>query len=375
MDYARNNMKRNILIIAPYFPPEGGGLENYAFQVAKKLKNTYTVFFISATRNKKGTRVVDGITLTQIEPSFFVSNTPIKFGFSRYLKKFIQKNQIDLVHGHMPVPFLSDVAARVCKQIGVPFFLTFHATDLRKGSWTDVVELFYRPILKQTFKLSTRVFGVTKKSQEGVMSTVKDLTVIPPGVEFVQSEVKMNRDRSFVFAAQLSKTHELKGLSILIDAVEMMSERDFTVYVAGDGDMREEYERRITEKGLSEVFVFLGWVDREQIFTYTRNARAQVVPSVSNAEGFPTVMPEALSQGTALIGSRVGGIPEMIQDGQNGFLVEPANPKDLSEKLEYALNHPEKMIEMGEFGRREVEKDFTWESIAQKYADKFEKHV
>ncbi len=364
--------KKNLLIVSPYFYPEGGGLENYAFQVGKRLLEKYTVFALCATRKEAGADIIDGIQIRRVLPDFFVSNTPIKLGLSKIITALIEKEGIDIIHGHMPVPYFADIAARVAHKKKIPFVLTFHATELKKGTYTDIIETFYRPLLHKTFSLSSRVVAVTKKGRDNILSGVDDVAVISPGVEAVIDTVHKSREKSFVFAGQLSKAHELKGLKFLIEAFSKVNGNS-VLYIAGDGGMRAEYEELAQHFGISDRCVFLGWIDRDEMLTYVEKSLALVIPSINDSEGFPTVMPEAFSRGTALIGSRVGGIPEMITEGETGVLVPPGDVFELSKVLNWALLHEKEMVEMGMKGREIVIKDFTWDAISKRYTDLYEK--
>lgn len=364
-------MKKKLLIVAPYFVPEGGGLENYAYQVGKKLQEKYEVFVISATEKEAGIEDFEGMQVHRLDPSFFVSNTPIFLGLRRYAMHLLRDEEIDVVHAHMPVPFFADVAIRAAQSVGIPSVLTFHATALKKGSWTDVIELFYRPILRATCRKAGAVVAVTKKGREGILGSIKDVHIISPGVESVVDSIEREREQAFVFAGQLSESHSLKGLDVLLEALALIKDRDFKLYVAGDGDAKERYIKMTDKLGISGKVEFLGWVDREEMLKFAKKSLAVVIPSKNDAEGFPTVMPEAHSVGATLIASRVGGIPEMIIDEENGFLVEPNNPKTLSEKLEWALENEKKMVQMGERGLEIVRQKYTWERIAERYEELF----
>lgn len=364
-------MKKKLLIVAPYFVPEGGGLENYAYQVGKKLQEKYDLFVVTATEKEAGIEDFEGMQVHRLDPSFFVSNTPIFLGLRRYVTRLLRDEEIDIVHAHMPVPFFADVAIRTAEKVGVPSVLTFHATALKKGSWTDIIELFYRPILLATCRKAGAVTAVTKKGREGILGSIEDVYVISPGVESVIHDVEKVREQSFVFAGQLSESHSLKGLDVLLEALALIKDMDFKLYVAGDGDAKERYMKSVEKLGISGKVEFLGWVDREEMLEYAKKSLAVVIPSKNDAEGFPTVMPEAHSVGVALIASRVGGIPEMISGGENGFLVEPNNPQALSEKLVCALENKKKMVKMGECGLEIVRQKYTWERIAERYEELF----
>ena len=95
-----------------------------------------------------------------------------------------------------------------------------------------------------------------------------------------------------------------------------------------------------------------------------------VLPSLE--EPCPTSLLEPLACGKPLVGTNVSGIVTMIKEGWNGFLVEPANEKQLAEKIKYLIDHPEKWEEMGRNSRKLAEDEFDWRKIADRYLKVYE---
>jgi glycosyltransferase involved in cell wall biosynthesis len=91
-----------------------------------------------------------------------------------------------------------------------------------------------------------------------------------------------------------------------------------------------------------------------------------VLPSVSEALG--RVVFEAMAAGTPVIGSRTGGIPDMVIDGETGFLVPPGDEEALAEKLRWALSHPNEIHEMGRRARNFARRFFSTESYVEGYS-------
>ncbi|MFN3804845.1 MAG: glycosyltransferase [Pyrobaculum sp.] len=98
-----------------------------------------------------------------------------------------------------------------------------------------------------------------------------------------------------------------------------------------------------------------------------------MLPSLE--EGFGIVLTEALAAGKPLVGSRVGGIPMQIRDGWNGFLVEPANSKELADRILYLVENEEIRREMGENSRKLAREEFSWEKITERYLDVYREVV
>jgi glycosyltransferase involved in cell wall biosynthesis len=103
---------------------------------------------------------------------------------------------------------------------------------------------------------------------------------------------------------------------------------EVTLTVAGDGPDRGALERRASELGLVERVRFLGPLPREGVLRLFGAADASLLPSAW--ENFPHTVVEALAVGTPVIASAVGGVPEVVRDGENGLLVPPGNPDALA---------------------------------------------
>lgn len=88
-----------------------------------------------------------------------------------------------------------------------------------------------------------------------------------------------------------------------------------------------------------------------------------VLPSL--AESSPLVVAQAMASAKPVVGTRVGGVPDQVRDGWNGFLLEPADEKELAEKIEYLIGHPEERRRMGLNGRRLAEDEFSWSRITE----------
>jgi colanic acid/amylovoran biosynthesis glycosyltransferase len=175
----------------------------------------------------------------------------------------------------------------------------------------------------------------------------------------------------------LGRLEEIKGVRLLIEAVRSIpdfhSGKAF-LYIAGDGQERSSLEGLVSQYRLEKGVRFLGTISREDVPVLLASADIVCVPSIVQrngvVEGMPVVVLEALAMGKVLVASRVGGIPDLIQDGVNGFLVEPGNFRDLVSKINMALGLRNEIAPVCEAARRTAEK-FSLESVAQRYAEVF----
>jgi len=129
--------------------------------------------------------------------------------------------------------------------------------------------------------------------------------------------------------------------------------------VVGDGELRGELERYTRELGIKDIVEFRGWVkDLKAIYE-----GLDIVVLTSLNEGTPVSLIEAMAAGRPVVATRVGGVPDIVQDGRNGYLAEPENENDFSQKLLDLINNPEKRRKFGEYGRVIVKERFSKERL------------
>jgi glycosyltransferase involved in cell wall biosynthesis len=149
-----------------------------------------------------------------------------------------------------------------------------------------------------------------------------------------------------------------KGVEVLLEALRHLHPAvGARLLIAGDGEHREALERKAAELELGPAAVFLGRCDASRVRGLLRHAAALVVPSIY--EGMPLVVLEAMEAGVPVVASRVSGIPEVVEDGRTGWLVEPEDPAALAAALAAALEQEGGQgRRRGEEGRRRVEERF-----------------
>jgi len=154
-----------------------------------------------------------------------------------------------------------------------------------------------------------------------------------------------------------------KGLEHLIDAAaDLVKRRECAFAVAGEGSLRAELERRIADRGLERRFRLLGF--QERVGDFLAGIDVFAFPSV--AEGLGTSLLDALALERPAIASRAGGIPEIIEDGENGLLAAPGDARSLADGIERILGEPELARRLGTAGRRTVLERFSVDAMVDK---------
>jgi glycosyltransferase involved in cell wall biosynthesis len=148
-----------------------------------------------------------------------------------------------------------------------------------------------------------------------------------------------------------------KGLITLIKGfVKINDGKTFKLKIAGTGSMEEELKSYVRQKKISDI-EFVGSKQGKELEDLTKKAKAIIIPSECY-ENYPYSGLEAMAYGKPIIASRIGGIPEQVEDGVTGFLIEPFNENDLAEKINLLNRLSKEEIEkMGRKAREKAEKD------------------
>lgn len=142
----------------------------------------------------------------------------------------------------------------------------------------------------------------------------------------------------------IANFYPTKGLKHLVEAAEHFKNKDDVVFViVGDGQERAELENLIKQKGLQKKVILLGQIPDAHSCLLALDIF--VMPSVK--EGFPWVVLEAMAAKLPIVATRVGAVPEIIEDGRNGFIVEPAHSEQIVGKIQELLNNEHLRQELG----------------------------
>jgi glycosyltransferase involved in cell wall biosynthesis len=153
--------------------------------------------------------------------------------------------------------------------------------------------------------------------------------------------------------------HRYKGLFELATAIERC-ERDVTAVIAGDGPARERLEI-----ALGDSAVFLGAVPYEAVPAVYHGSDIVALPS--HTEGLPRVILEAYAAETPVVATSVGGVPEVVEDGETGLLCPPRAPDRLADAIDALAGDPDERARMGRRGREVVESDYSWADLYERY--------
>jgi glycosyltransferase involved in cell wall biosynthesis len=153
----------------------------------------------------------------------------------------------------------------------------------------------------------------------------------------------------------------VKNTDAVLEAFQRLASDGIEAYLCmvGDGPDREKVERRAHELGIVRRCLFLGY--QEQVAPYYAAFDAMILPSVN--EGTPVSAMEALAAGRPVVATRVGGIPDVVADGEDGFLVRPGETGELAEQLARLARDPGLRTRLGEHGKTRVVERYAVERL------------
>jgi glycosyltransferase involved in cell wall biosynthesis len=182
--------------------------------------------------------------------------------------------------------------------------------------------------------------------------------VIPYGVESAQANGRPAQ-RDALVAGVAANLEYWKGIDVLLEAARQVR-APLRLEIYGVGALRAELERQAEETGVDARFHgFVG--DMREPF-----AGLDVLVQPSRADNLPLAILEAMAAGLPVVGTRVGGIPELVADGETGLVVEPEDPGALAAALETLASSPERRLELGRRGRARIAEHFSAEACARR---------
>jgi colanic acid/amylovoran biosynthesis glycosyltransferase len=177
---------------------------------------------------------------------------------------------------------------------------------------------------------------------------------------FVPATRRMD-SRAQVRLLSVGRLVQKKGFEYSIRGVAKAVRRfpEIRYDIAGDGPEKPRLDRLIHQLDMTSNIRLLGWQNRAEVCRLLAQAQLLLTPSITadngDQEGIPLVLHEAMASGIPTVATRHTGIPELVTDGESGFLVEEKDPDAIAERLIQLMQHPEKWEEMGQKGRRHIE--------------------
>ncbi len=290
----------------------------------------------------------------------------------RDIEDVISKLKPDLVHSHHVFTLTPLLALKVAHDLNIARVATNHtlflAHDFRMF-WSIVSLLLPTRYYLQYAQAVISVSRVADKFLESVVgSDLKAKRFIVPNAVDTSKITPPEREPEDNIVLFVGRLVYRKGLHVLIKALQRIKIRDFKLYVVGGGYM--EIPSRILAKayGVEDKVKFLGVVPENVKVELYRKAKVVVVPSILN-ESFGIVALEAMAAGRPVVASRVGGLEDVVVDGETGVLVEPGSEEQLAEAIETLLEDEAYRRRLGVNARKVVEERYSWDVVLDRIID------
>jgi glycosyltransferase involved in cell wall biosynthesis len=191
------------------------------------------------------------------------------------------------------------------------------------------------------------------------------VTVVPNGYDPAELRPAPPFPHPRPYVLGLGRLESQKGFDVLIDALSRLGDAGVDLLLAGEGSARTALEALAGSRGVADRVRLLGATDRPTTLALLRGA--VVVACPSRFEGLPLVCIEALAVGRPVVASAVNGIPELIRDGETGFLVPPDDAGALAGAIRRVLRAPDEAARLAARGRAAVERDHAWPVVVPAY--------
>lgn len=282
----------------------------------------------------------------------------------RWLRGYLRQYPRDILHVHGMRPLGASGG------LGLPVVFTNHTSGYLKR-----IEKGGREIGKIRRRLAhvARVLAPSEELCEatragGYQGPVEfipngvDTEAFQPGESPLRREWGVAADETLILLAR--RLVEKNGVLVLAQAMAGLADLPVRLVVAGEGPERPAMERVLAEAGLGDRALFLGSVENARMADVYRAADISVLPSFMEATSITGL--ESMACGLPLVGTRVGGIPALIAEGESGLLVPPGDPEALAGALRALVTDPARRRAMGEQARDRAVAGFDWRRIAER---------
>ncbi len=394
-------MKPKLLVVTSTFPRWQNDTDPpFVYELSRRLTDTFAVTVHAPYYHGAKTReVMDGMSIHRFRYFFApfeklagstgilptLHHNKLYYGLAPFfilaqffsLLLLVRKIRPDVIHAHWIVP-QGFVAVLVQALIGAPVVITAHGADV-----FGLQGMLFETIKRFTLKRGQGIAVVSRALAEaisGLNSTCVHPHIIPKGVDSAAfcpdktntliSEKHAVRGPLLLYVGRLT---EKKGVTYLIDAMpSVLSEIPAArLLVVGSGEAEKELKQQVVTLGLNNQVHFIGSVTNKDLPGYYATADIFIGPSITtrkgDAEGFGLTFVEAAMSGCIVVGTNTGGIGDIIQDNETGYLVPEKDSEALADKIIYIVEHGNEMEKIKKLARSRCMEKYDWTVIAKRY--------
>lgn len=309
--------------------------------------------------------------------------------------RICRKWRPDVIHAHWPFPH-AYIALGAAKLFKIPLVLNFHGAELlliRKKKWV-------KPLLKFAIGQAQAIFanssftagkikalrnvdvewspyGTTLEGASLPLAPAADAASATPssgGTPQRPEPHAINNKFKILF---VGRHIERKGICYLIEAAKYLPRDKFEIRIVGVGDLTEQLKQQAAAVNEGAEIIFTGKLSPEDLANEYKTANVFTLPAIvdhkGDTEGLGVVLIEAMELGLPIVASNVGGIPDVVVDGESGILVPEKDPAALADAFKRLEADPTLIQKLLAGARNRIDKCFTWDGIIERQVEVYKR--
>lgn len=375
----------NVLLLSQFFSLTKGGGEYVFSLIAKSLADEGNNVWVITNRIKnevypthKNIKIIFVPPTLEYRgglPTGFYENLRYTIGAIRKGLSIIKKEKINIVHSNNFAPALA--GSILSTLTGKPHITTIHDVFSLCGRqywklWgrqTNVskISVFFAPHFeKMIIRLKHKaIHTVSETTKEDLIKfgSKESIYVIPNGIEI--DNIKSYEPRPFQFV-YIGRLVFYKNLEVAIKAIAIVKESfpNIRLIIAGGGPHKENLEKLVNDLKLQQNVKLVGYVSEKEKEILLGTSHGLVFPSL--CEGFGIVILEAFVQRKPVLVSNIRPLSDIVTNNVTGFVISPHDENEWAKAFMYVIENPEKSSQIGETGRKELEKTYSFENMKEK---------
>lgn len=286
--------------------------------------------------------------------------------FKRETAREISRLRPGVVHAHWWIP-AGWMARKPSRAAGAKFILTSHGTDIRMLVGQRWLRYFARRAYRAAHEITTVSTWLKNDLCRWFPELAQKVSVVPMPVDAGPFTPAKPPENDIPIVLSVARFVQQKHLFDLMDAAEILKARGrpFRFRLIGEGPLGKELHDRRFVRGLAEEVTLVPTMSAQELAEEYR--RADLAVLCSENEGFGMTLVEAQLCGTPVIGTRSGGITDIIEDGKSGLLVNLGKPEELADAIEYLIVDVQERRRLAEGGLNSARQNFDPENIARQF--------
>ena len=385
---------RSVCFVSPEYWPLSGGTGAYVYYLSNELmKNGYKIYVVTGSDQTLDVKVNEQLKVFFLK----IPKTPVIKSFMlaassyRKLNSVRETVNVDITHANLPLTPNFAVPPNFGKTLvctvhstwkgeaqairGEPYS-RLNANEKFMVSFNWFLRIFEEKMLERANKIIAVSHFTKRELLEYYKVPEEKIRVIHNGVDTkqvqpakdkrkIKEELGFNPDDLAIVS--VGRLYARKGLFTLIESMPAVVKRfknaKFIISGKGQSDEMRKLIAHAEKIGVKDNIIFTGYYPDKKLPKLYQ--AADVFAFSTFYEHHPFAVLEALSTGLPVVTTNVGGIPETIESGKNGFLVEPFNPKQFADRILYLLEHPAEASEMGSLARKTILERFDWRIVVK----------